>query len=127
MFKKQNKIQKYGKIPPKTPEYKPWHTLCINLISPYEIGQGKNKTQLYCLTMIDPATGWFEIAEIPNKKADFIANILEINWLTRYPWPTEIVMDRGREFQAEVSDAIYNEYGIRKRQLQLAIHKLTQW
>ena len=55
-----------GKFP-KTPEYKFWYTLCIDLIGPYEIGQGKNKTQLHCLTMIDPATGWFEIAEIPNK------------------------------------------------------------
>ena len=42
----QNKARykKYGKLPPKAPEYKPWHTLCIDLIGPYEIGQGKNKT-----------------------------------------------------------------------------------
>ena len=76
--------------------------------------------------MIDPATGWFEIAKIPNKKADFIANILEINWLTRYPWLTEIVMDRGREFQAEVSDAIHNEYGIR-RKISITRNQQTPW
>ena len=66
---KKNKVQykKYGKLPPKSPEIIPWHTLCINLIGPYKIGKGKEETQLYCLTMIDPATGWFEIAKIPTK------------------------------------------------------------
>ena len=66
----RNKVRhrKYGQIPPEQPEYKPWHTLCIDLIGPYQIGQGKNEITLHCLTMIDPATGWFEIAEIPTKK-----------------------------------------------------------
>jgi hypothetical protein len=59
-------------------------------------------TELWCITMIDPATAWFEIAEIPTKQADFIANLLEFHWLTRYPWPTEIWMDRGGEFKAQI-------------------------
>ena len=42
-------------------------------------------------------------------------NILEFNWLTRYPWPTEIVMDRGKEFQAEVSETLHHEYGIKHK------------
>jgi len=41
--------------------------------------------------MIDPATGWFEIVEIPNKKADEIANLLEQTWLVRYPWPQNVI------------------------------------
>ena len=65
--------------------------------------------------MIDPATGWFEIVEIPNKRADEISNVLEMTWLTRYPWPTEIIMDRGREFAAEVSAMIRDECGINKK------------
>jgi hypothetical protein len=52
--------------------------------------------------MIDPATGWFEIAEIPAKTADIVMNIFEQEWLTRYPYPIEVVMDRGTEFMAEV-------------------------
>ena len=71
--------------------------------------------ELWCLTMIDPATGWFEVVEIPTKRADYIANYLEMTWLTRHPWPTEIVMDRGREFAAEVRDLIKEEYGINKK------------
>ena len=99
----------------------PWHTLCIDLIGPYSISQPKKdgKKQedlhLHCLTMIDPATGWFEIAEIPSKSADNVANILEMSWLTRYPIPTEVVMDRGREFAAEVKDMLQEHYGLSRK------------
>jgi hypothetical protein len=117
-LKKSNK--NYRELPPKTnPELIPWHTLCVDLIGPYPFGKVDKKrnidtyyTELWCITMIDPATGWFEIAEIPTKQADFIANLLEFHWLTRYPWPTEIRMDRGGEFKAEVQAALKDEYGI---------------
>ena len=112
-----NKVRykKYGKLPPKSPEIIPWHTLCIDLFGPYKIGNGKENIVLYCLTMIDPATGWFKIAKVPTKQADDVVNILEFSWLTQYPWPTEIIMDRGKEFAAEVQDTIHNEYGIKKK------------
>jgi hypothetical protein len=113
-LKARNK--KYGKIPPKpTPEIIPWHTLCIDLIGPYTIGTGKHKTVLHCLTMIDPATGWFEVVAIDEKKADEVVNRLEFTWLSRYPWPTEIVMDRGKEFAAEVRDTLNHECGIMRK------------
>ena len=106
----------YGLLPAKkTPEVIPWHTLCIDLVGPYSFGKKENLVELHCLTMIDPATGWFEIIEIPNRKADHVVNYLEFAWLTRYPWPTEIIMDRGSEFAAEVSDTIRNEYGITRK------------
>ena len=106
---------KYGKLPPKKPETIPWHTLCIDLVGPYKFGHGKKEISLHCLTMIDPATGWFEIAEIPNKRADYIANILEMTWLTRYPWPTEIVMDRGKEFAGEVKRELQAGYPFQRK------------
>ena len=105
--------KKYGKLPPKKEaEIIPWHTLCIDLIGPYHFGKDKKAVTLHCMTMIDPATGWFEIVNIPNKRADEIANLLEYTWLTRYPWPTEVRMDRGKEFAGEVTAALKNEYGI---------------
>ena len=112
---KKHNHKKYGKLPPKDPELIPWHTLCIDLIGPYPFGTGKDAISLHCLTMIDPATGWFEIVDIPSKRADVIANLLETTWLTRYPWPTEVRMDRGKEFAAEVSAALKNEYGISRK------------
>ena len=64
--------------------------------------------------MIDPATKCFEIKDIKSKRADIIANVVEKTWLTRYPWPTQVVYDRGNEFMAEFS-AMIKDYGITKR------------
>ena len=65
--------------------------------------------------MIDPVTGWFKMAEIKTKSADVIANVIELTWLNRYPWPTEVVLDRGREFMAEFSEMIQKDYGLIKK------------
>ena len=110
------KLRKLGHLPPKIPTEIPWDTLCIDLIGPYTIGDEEKKTHatLHCLTMIDPVTGWFEIAEIPSKRADDVANVLEMTWFTRYPWPVTVILDRGKEFRAEVENCLKNDYGIRR-------------
>ena len=100
-----------GIMPPKDPEVIPWHALCVDLIGLCKIGKGKKQTILHCLTMIDPATGWFEIAQAPNRRADEVSNVLEMTWLTRHPWPTEVIMDRGREFAREVREMLINDCG----------------
>jgi hypothetical protein len=61
--------------------------------------------------MIDPATGWFEIVEVPDKRADTVSNLLEQTWFARYPWPKHVVHDRGSEFMAEVHDLLRYDYG----------------
>ena len=65
--------------------------------------------------MLDPATGWFEMREISTKSADVITNELEMAWLSRYPWPTQMIFDRGNEFKAEVAKMITKDYGIKKK------------
>ena len=73
--------KKYGHLPPKVAEIKPWEKLCVDLIGPYTLkkdDKGKAILTLWALTMIDPATGWFEIKEIKNKEAIEIANLVEI-------------------------------------------------
>ena len=77
-FKKRTK--KYGHLEPKQAEtLVPWHTVCVDLIGTYSLtakvrqpdGTIKNcELKLLCMTFIDPATGWFEIAQMPNKRAD---------------------------------------------------------
>ena len=104
--------KQYGHLPPKEAEVAPWDTLCIDLIGPYTVKEeGKRKWELHCLTMINPATGWFEIAQIPDKRADTVANKLETTWLVRYPWPQNVIHDRGSEFMAELHDMLQNDYG----------------
>ncbi len=103
-------------MPEKDAEAEPWDKLCIDLIGPYTIRRkGKPDLELFALTMIDPATGWFEMREIKSKTADNIANVLEQAWLTRYPWPTQITFDRGSEFKAEVAEMLKNDYGIKRK------------
>ena len=65
--------------------------------------------------MIDPATGWFEMAQIPNKTAAEIADITEKTWFTRYPLPQRIVFDRGTKFMAEFSRMCQNHYGLKRK------------
>jgi hypothetical protein len=48
--------------------------------------------------MIDPATGWFEIQQYDDKQSIPVANILEQERLSRYPWPTQATFDRGSQF-----------------------------
>jgi hypothetical protein len=77
----KSKNQKLGHLPEKIAEVNPWERVCIiNIIGPYTIGDAKEpKTiaTLTCLTMIDPATGWFEITELPAATADVVANVFE--------------------------------------------------
>ncbi len=116
--KTKKQLKKYGKLPEKTAEAEPWDVLCVDLIGPYKIVR-KNKKKdpliLWALTMIDPATGWFEMKEITAKSADNIANELEQAWLTRYPWPSQMIFDRGSEFKAEVLEMITQDYGIKPK------------
>ena len=65
--------------------------------------------------MIDPSTGWFEMAPIPSKEADVVANLVEQKWLTRYPWPNLITYDKGTEFMAEFAKMIVQDYGCKKK------------
>jgi len=107
-------IKKYGWLPEKEAETIPWEKLCVDLIGPYKIKNINNNQDLtlWCVTMIDPATGWLEIKEIKNKEALNIANLVEQTWLTRYPWPMELTYDRGTEFMGEFAKMIENDYGI---------------
>eukprot|EP00957_Ditylum_brightwellii_P112162 8551705-Ditylum_brightwellii.AAC.1 len=65
--------------------------------------------------MIDPATGWCEIIEIKTKRADILSNVVETTWLTRYPYPTQVVLGRGTEFMVEITEMIASDYGVKKK------------
>jgi hypothetical protein len=94
--------QKQGKLPAKLAEENPWDTLCVGLIGPCKIEhKGKKDLKLWCLAVIDPATGWFEMEQISNKTAAEVADIFETTWFTRHPLPQRITHDRGTEFMAE--------------------------
>ena len=75
--------------------------------------------------MIDPATGWFEIHPYDDKKSITVANIVEQQWLSRYPWPTQVTFDRGSEFIGSIfRNMIKNNYGIKQKPITVRILKL---
>ena len=99
---------KYGHLPPKSVISNPWECLCVDLIGPYTLkGRGNSQIDFMALTMIDPASSWFEIVELPlvkrlrtynvngkelltakdifDKSSDRIAKLVNKTWLCRYP------------------------------------------
>jgi hypothetical protein len=93
----------------------PWRMLCVDIIGTYTL-KGKDSTSIafMCLTLIDPATSWSEIVELPTvtkltvtkmgrgekvtcnnytKEADTtfyksstqISNLVYKAWFSRYP------------------------------------------
>ena len=62
-----------------------------------EKGQEKN-LHLKAIMMINPVTGWFEIAQYDGKIVIYIANFVETVWLSRYLRLIEIRHDQGSEF-----------------------------
>ncbi len=57
---------KYGHLPPKTAYTIHWECSCVDLIGPNTL-KGKDNLQkdFMALTMINPNSSWFEIAELP--------------------------------------------------------------
>jgi len=124
---------KYDKLPPKIAETTPWKTVSVDLIGPYTL-QGKDRSILdfMCLTMIDQATGWFEIIELPNecltvtrkgkeitdvvidKSSAQISRLFNKQWLSRYPRATNVIYDNGSEFKLHFA-ALCDTYGIKRK------------
>jgi hypothetical protein len=95
---KQTHTTEIWPTPTKKAETTPWDKLCVDLVGPYKI-QRKGKEDLICrcVTMIDPATGWFEIQRYDDKQSITVANIIEQQWFSRYPRPVQVTFDRGRQ------------------------------
>ena len=113
---KRRSSKKYGHLPEKDAEATPWDRMCIDLIGPYTIRRkGQPDLICKCVTMIDPATSWFEIHQYDDKRAITVANIAQEEWFSRYPWPTQVTFDRGSEFIGHEFQKMLNDYGVKKK------------
>ncbi len=57
---------RYGHVTPKLFIMTPWKALYVNLVGPYTLkGKDSSSIDFTCLTMMDPATSWFQIVELP--------------------------------------------------------------
>jgi hypothetical protein len=122
----------------------PWEALCVDLIGPYTL-KGKDGSQIdfMCLTMIDPASSWFEMVELPvmefitpvaetgkkgtkthkknitkgdyfDKTSTMISHLVNKTWFSRYPRCQHIIYDNGSEFKLHF-EALCDSYGIKRK------------
>jgi hypothetical protein len=124
--KHKKRSRKYGHLPSKViGDLVPWQTVHTDLIGPYSLtakqyqpdGTIINKEfSLTCMTFLDPATGWFEMVQVPlfniddvkngnreviDKTSARISQLFNQVWLSRYPRPKEVVFDNGSEFKKD--------------------------
>jgi hypothetical protein len=84
-YKKERK--KYGLLPPKIAESDTQslgHGLCGSDGVPFKIRTLAKTHSLLALTMIDPATGLFEIVKDTNKASSFNQDLFHNTWLACY-------------------------------------------
>jgi Integrase zinc binding domain len=61
-------FNKYGTLTENVAEAKPWENPCVDMVGPYTIKiHGAEAPTLWCVTMIDTVTGWFEMKDVKNK------------------------------------------------------------
>jgi hypothetical protein len=63
--------------------------------------------------MIDPATGWFEVKDVPNYTTNSTQAAFDKVCLSRYPRPEIIGFDGGSEFK-NVFNEMHRNYGMKK-------------
>jgi hypothetical protein len=133
---------RYGHVPPKLVITTPWKALCVDLVGPYTLkGKDSSSIDLMCLTMIDPATSWFEIVELPTvrvtvpkggkgKKAtclDYtkdaeifdktsaqISNLVYKCWFSRFLLCCYMIDDNGSEFKLHFRN-LCKTYGVKHK------------
>ncbi len=110
----KNPRKKYGHLALKDIDQNPWDTICVDLIGPYTVTTKHEKElNLHALTMCDPATGWFEVAEIKDKTSEGTAKILDQTWFCRYPRPKRCISDNGNEFLGKEFQELLQSYGVK--------------
>ena len=104
----KKRTRKYGHLPSKIVISTPWEALCVNIVGPYTLnGKDGSSIDFMALTMIDPASSWLKVVELPtitrvmtkkvngkegiteeeisNKSSDQIRRLVNKFWLCRYP------------------------------------------
>ena len=71
----------------------------------------------HCLTMIDPATSWIELAPVPQESelnTNITSKLFDEFWLNRYPRAQEIVYDNGSEFK-KYFKRLCSDFGLKRK------------
>ncbi len=111
--------------------------LCVDLIGPHTLkGKDGSAIDFMALTMINPASSWFAIVELPlatrlttmmvdgkaivskelifDKSSNQIARLVNKIWLCRYPQCHHLIYNNGLEFKLHF-ETLCDSYGIKRK------------
>ena len=94
----KNQGRQYGHLAAREVNVAPWHTVSVDLIGPWTTLVNGQELEFKALTIMDTVTNLLEIVRIDNKKSENITQLFANTWLSRYPWPAQIIHDNGGEF-----------------------------
>ncbi len=100
--------QKYGHLPPKLVITT---ALCVDLIGPYTLkGQDGSSIDFMCLTMIDPATSWFEIVELATVAQETTVPPAGKGKKVKYSKNTTVAEPYFDKSSAQISNLVYKTW-----------------
>jgi transposase InsO family protein len=113
MYKNQG--QQYGYLAPRQAYLMPWEAVAVDLIGPWRITINNRELEFKALTIIDPVSNLLEIIRIDNKTSANVSQQFANTWLSRYPWPIEVIHDNGGEFIGHEFQELLRTLGIRSK------------
>ena len=94
----KNQGRQYGHLAARAVNITPWHTVAVDLIGPWKTVVNGQTLEFKALTIMDTVTNLLEIVRIDNKSSENITQLFANTWLSRYPWPAQVIHDNGGEF-----------------------------
>ena len=97
MYKNNGRLYDYL-VPRQTLLVATWTECAVNLIGPLKITIHGREVDFKALTTLDSVTNLLEIIQTNDKSSAHVAHQFSSCWLSRYPWSTQVIHDKGGEF-----------------------------
>ena len=82
--------------------------LKVDIIGLYKISTANKVLALMAMTMINPATGWFKIAHLPQTNSYEIQQAFNSYWLAQYHRPMDVGMGNSSGFKHYFTELLNN-------------------